>query len=304
MMDNYETIEKYLKDELSEKEKDTFEERLQNDKSLRDEFILQKLEYDAIERLSLEELKGTFKNIQSTSKSKWKRIIGIGTIALIIGGIAYYTISRGREIDHPSSEIEKIETLPNFGDTIRSENSKPKESSHLQEATPQSAEDKTERLDTTPKINFINFAMIYFNEMSISTIRGDVSYTENDTLLISLGQNYQNKKYELVVERTNLIQKSNPRYLDLLYLRANSLFYSNEYLQAKEAFTYLFNDGSVFFKDKFDYELLLTQCALLPKGKKEFNDHINSISKNDDHTYQNEAIKLYSDLKESSFNFE
>ncbi len=314
-MKNFDKIERYLKEEMESSERVDFEIEIANDEDLAIEVALQRSENAALEGLAFDILKNEIAALDQEESDRkaileastkvvvleprkryFRPLVIAASIALLL--MAGYFILRNKNIETP--EIVETPDPPKEESEIKNEAPIIPDPKEEIVKTPNEEEKEKLNIEPIPLPDFRGIAMAGQAGDYAANIRGNGS-EETDADWKLLLEKFSAKEYVEVISLVDAMDDKHQFYVDARQLKGESLFYSSKFAAAAEIYTGLLEDGDDFQKDSYEYELLRSLIAQLPKTKSSTDLLFNKILTNPDHSYLKDAEKLQGKLKAVGF---
>ncbi len=305
-MKYYEKINRYLGKEMSEDEQKEFKEELYNNSDLKLEFLMQKSETLAIEKLAAKDLKNKVREFRNRNAQRRKKLlilflllVGLSTLIgalLIITGKPKAEIIESNTSDQNvinsdnSSEtpistdtiIDNQETLENTDEELNPENER------------KSPPDTQQTKDQPPSHQVVAMNTFLETERSIN-LKGDDTNTRDKSLSRAYTA-YENKLWNNVIEFAEPFRNDSIWSLNALELIGKAAFQDFQFTKAADTFFELVNKEDLLYGDRWEWYLLLSYAAILNERKDDFDQLSNIILGDPDHSYFLKVDKLKNDL--------
>ena len=305
-MNNFNDIERFLKEKMNTSEADLFKKKIEENPDLALEVELQRSENNALEDIAYDLLKEEIialgdtkleeENVKSTTfENRYLLIFGIITfIAVLIFFLYRFNSSSKEQIIDDSQNIKeqqleaipqdtekKLDETPNINDGTKKDESPIKEGGKRKETNKK----------PIPKYPLIalNEYKINFQDIGVRGIENDLKTNPKWKEIIA---NFNTKKYKETILLVNKLSKDDRYILDAEHLKAKSLFLSSQFAAASSVYLDLIKNGDPFQLYNYEFELLLCYLAQLNETKPQFNKLLDKLISEPDHTFQQAASQL------------
>jgi|GEM_PF-5048892 hypothetical protein len=298
-MKNFETIDRYLRGKMAAAEQEDFEQALANDTELKHEYLLQRSEEEALERLAIKKRIQTLQQQQAASQQKpaVKKLMprnflpGILLSVLLVAIVIWVlnTLSE-KPVFNKNSNSTKTDTLKT---TI-----KPSSSDSLRKDTIQEQRNQT---SPSPPIAMVEkyYNTTFNTDPEISLKSGGTE--PGDSPLEAAYQALTDKKYTKVIQLAQPFTQDSIWNTSALELVGHARFQQKNFSQATAAFAQLDQKKDPFYGQKWQWYLLLSYAAQLPTTKTAFESTARQIEADTEHPFYLKMRELRAELRKSGY---
>jgi len=296
-MKNFDKIDRYLNGEMTTGGQDAFKNEAANDRELRRELYLQQSEEAALERLAAKQLKERLKELGETSarKKRLPRNLGLGIIAIIFVGAMLYRVLI------PSPDPAMQSTYPKGSSTLPTGEPSKEEGGEKTPGEQKEREGKTKEGTSNPQTATaaVEIAMgTYRSNLEEVNLKSNGS--EQNTSPMNAAHNaFKKKKFSKAIELAQPFIDDPVWGISALEIIGHASFENQDFIRATDAFTQLDNKKDQGLGEKWQWYLLLSYAAQLPRTKSAFEKLAQQITEDPAHEFYSPFVDLSTKLKEA-----
>lgn len=284
---DYELIERYLRQQLSEQELREFEVQLAVDKALREEVILHEKALAAIKFRGLSDLKQKLQQreaIHTLARQKSQKRLWIGLLlilSLVLILIYWLWIRTGS----PAELDSAVPQTPRVRPQNKNKQSIPPDNSPVIQSTPPAQAPIAQR-----RINVQELFAEAFQPYSDASLNPNVRDDQNPSPFEQFLQFYWNQQYQLALQSFKKLDQELQTNDDVLFLKANALLATGQTRVAAALLEGIISRKTSQFEQQADWYLALcfVKNGELVRAKKA----LQAIATRLDHPQREDALAL------------
>ena len=288
-MKHFNQIDRYLNHEMTEVERLTFEQMLEQDNELAKEFLIHKTEHEALQIAAFSELhahiytKDTLDQSVKKPLFTTKNIFKIAASLVLLATIGYF-FTRQKE----STLIHTIDKEQAISRPLQTDTSFQTQKQPSAPLTPKPA---------IAPVKYQQLAIAMLTQESNSIAIRSKSTQSNNSEAYLLWEKaftfFQQEQYDSLYRLADQIPNEFKYAADIRFLQAHALLNSQQF---ESAYAHILSlqetNENVFQQERNDYFLLLAGIGRFPKGRKKTLQLLNTIASDSGHTYFPKAKEI------------
>ena len=271
---------------LSDADANALRQAMASDEALRQAVNLRRLEFEVAEQIVGDDIRAKLSRYRAGNEpetrkiwEKWYFWLILTCVFIVLAWLWFSADKAG------SKQTPELIPEPVRKDTIVNEK--------LQDQTPEHGV-----TTTTPNAESANkrLANAYYAQTNTSMLSGLRTNNTANSLETALTA-WENNQWTTVLNITQKIAPSDPQFEKAKMLEGNALMKLGRYKQARKLFSALMvNENGAYYEDA-QWLALLAQLATLPKINKEFQQELQGIAQDANHTHNKLALELKAALE-------